>query len=177
MGHDKAFLLWENMPLYKRAFNQLQPFCGQIYLSCRSEQQRHFQGATCLVDLFPDTGPMGAILTAFEFFPEVSWIVLAVDLPLISAETIGKLLVNQNTSSDVTLFETADGTLQPLCAIYRPGIRKQLERMRTIGMFSLKEAIIHSNSQIIDWEGDPECFTNVNTPQSWEAFKQRYGQE
>ena len=77
MGTDKGLLNYHGKPQREYLFDLAKKYCTEVYFSCRAEQQFSEQS---IIDTY-SLGPMGGILSAFDFNPNTAWLVVACDMP------------------------------------------------------------------------------------------------
>jgi molybdopterin-guanine dinucleotide biosynthesis protein A len=131
MRRDKALLPWYHRPVYAHLAGELAPFCSTVSLV--GKQRREFEGYRVLTDFLPDMGPLGGIASALSE-PGDSWrLVVSCDLPLVSAQIVEELLVHAAASpardADIVVPESADGRMQPLCALWHLRVGEPLRRL------------------------------------------------
>jgi molybdopterin-guanine dinucleotide biosynthesis protein A len=68
----------------------------------------------------PSAGPATGLLAAAARFPHAAWLVVAVDLLRLDAETLECLVSSRRPERAATAFRHADGTIEPLCTIWEP---------------------------------------------------------
>jgi molybdopterin-guanine dinucleotide biosynthesis protein A len=122
MGEDKGQINYHGKPQREFAADLLRPLCEQVFISCRVDQMEEIDSE---YDLLPDTftglGPFGAIMSAFREYPDHAWLVIACDLPLLNAQTLGFLLKNRNPSKTASAFNNPVSQFpEPLIAIWEP---------------------------------------------------------
>ncbi len=171
LGMDKSRLMWQNVPLYLRGLQLLKPYCDLTYLSCRADQISAFAYQNLLVDRYPDSGPMGAILTALDHQPTASWLVLAVDLPLVNRSILNLLVQKRDADKLGTCFVQREGLIQPLCTIYEPPCRSVLAHAVDIGQLSLQKLIREEPFAVISTMSDH--FLNINRPEDWDRLQKK----
>jgi molybdopterin-guanine dinucleotide biosynthesis protein A len=170
MGADKALLdLW-GVPQVRRLASLLEQVSPPAYVSVR-ESQIHgtgFEGLRCLPDRIDGIGPMAGLLAAFALDPASAWLVVAVDLPWLTAATVEELLAARDHRMCATAFRIG-GTNQPepVCAIYEPKIFPLLaarvrERRYSLGLLrDLPVRLVHAQR--------PGELAGINTPQELRA--------
>jgi molybdopterin-guanine dinucleotide biosynthesis protein A len=124
-----------------------------------------------LVDTFTDLGPFGAILSAFRTDPNCAWLVVACDLPMLSEETIERLIKNRSTASVATAFHSeASGFPEPLITIWEPKAYPLLLHFLSIGYSCPRKVLINTDVHTILPTSQLELM-NANTPEEYEAAK------
>ena len=128
MGTDKAQLIYQsNTPEWQRLHRLLEQTCEQVYLCHRQEQDF---GKPAIID--PGNGPLYAIHSAQEAQPDAAWLVLACDLPLLTATTLNHLIQHRQPHNIATSFLSAiDKLPEPLCTIYEPAISSIIKQSLT----------------------------------------------
>ena len=123
MQTDKGELQYHDA-MSQRTFlyKMLQKFCAKTFISCRKDQAENLQsGEACIVDENMYEGPLNGILSAHHRFPQVAWLVLAVDLPHLTDKTIQVLLDERDTLKAATAYSTQTSQMpEPLIAIWEP---------------------------------------------------------
>src|SRR5262245_32253819 len=100
MGRDKAWVEFEGEPLIVRAVNTLRSIgIRNVFVSGRKECDYSKLNCPILIDLKPGIGPLSGIERALHHANTPLLLVLAVDLPRMSARFLKKL------TSDCTPLE------------------------------------------------------------------------
>ena len=171
MGRDKSALLVDGEPLWKHQLATLratQP--AEIFISGKIDGPYAGCGVEILADEFPDCGPLGGIATALRRCQSDRLLVLAVDMPAMTADFLRALLVeSQQHATGIVPALASDGMLEPLATIYlRAGLAVAEECLRT-GERKLETFIRALEAQglaiIRPVEGEEAVlFTNWNKP-------------
>ena len=166
MGRDKALLTRDGSTQLRRSVDLLERHVTRTFVSTRPDQveepeRRRFRQ---VVDRYDGIGPIAGILTALEQQPDVSWLVLACDLPNVDDVTIKFLLENRAVDKPFTAFRsTYDDLPEPLCAIYRPESRAIVGKFVKDGIVCPRKMLIRSETHLLR-QPDPSALDNVNTP-------------
>jgi len=166
MGSDKALLRQDGETQLSRAVTMLQEQLERVFVSTRADQaddveRRKFER---IVDRYDDMGPIAGILSAMDTHSEVSWLVLACDLPNIDAATIVHLLQHCSAEHVATAYESVhDGLPEPLCAIYRPASRTVIDTFVGQGMVCPRKMLINSDTCLLT-QPNPGALHNINSP-------------
>ena len=121
MGSDKALLRVDGETQLSRMVALLDRRLPRVYVSARSDQRGEQERARhpLIVDRFADLGPVAGILSAMHEHPNVSWLVVACDLPNVDSATIEHLLAERDRKKPFTAFRSSHDELpEPLCAVY-----------------------------------------------------------
>lgn len=122
MGTDKGLIAYHDVPQREYLYNLLNGVCEKTYISLRADQETRLPaGMETIVDLNEVKGPYNGILSAHKKHPQVAWLVLACDLPLIDIAALKELIHARNTKREATAFALKKNPLpEPLCAIWEP---------------------------------------------------------
>ncbi|MGC3992357.1 MAG: molybdenum cofactor guanylyltransferase [Chthoniobacteraceae bacterium] len=108
MGRDKAHLLWNGVPLWEhqlQTLRELEP--TELLISTRAEQVYEAPGVRLIPDEAADLGPLSGVAAALQFMQTEWLVVLAVDLPEMSAQYLQPLLDQaRQTGRGVVPFAT-----------------------------------------------------------------------
>ena len=166
MGSDKALLERDGRTQLSRMVELLGHHVDRIFVSTRPEQiseleRRRFEQ---IVDGYSGIGPVAGILSALDQHPDVSWLVLACDLPNVDDATIEFLLENRSATKPFTAFRSSyDELPEPLCAVYRPESRAIVKTFVDDGIICPRKMLIRSDTELLE-QPDPSALDNVNTP-------------
>jgi len=171
MKKDKGLLEYHGMPHREYLFNQLNKYTSKTFLSCRKDQQAGMNGQFDLItDSFDELGPFGAILSAFRKHPDKAWLVLAVDLPVLSEATIQQLIESRNSSKIATAFYNQETDFpEPLITIWEPKAYPILLNFLALGYSCPRKALINSNIEMIQPKY-PNELVNANHPEEYEKM-------
>jgi molybdopterin-guanine dinucleotide biosynthesis protein A len=167
MGQDKAALTFHGKPQLNWAFDLLSEVCERTFVSVRPDQRDETTRASLpqIIDTKPGIGPIAGISAALEEHPGVAWLVLACDLPFLSRVTLDYLIANRNTGRIATAYRsTHDRLAEPLCAIWEPASRVQVQTWIASGKECPRKLLINSDTALLD-QPDARALDNVNTPQ------------
>ena len=173
MGRDKGAIAWHGKEQRYHMADLLREVCEEVYISCRPEQQPDLSSSyKTLPDTFTGLGPYGALLSAFREQPDVAWLVVACDLPLLDRQTLQQLTTGRNTAAIATTFESPhDGFPEPLIAIWEPKSYPVLLSFLAQGYTCPRKVLINSAIKMLKPQ-NPEALMNVNTPEELEQVKQ-----
>jgi molybdopterin-guanine dinucleotide biosynthesis protein A len=117
MGRDKAWLEIAGQPLIHRALLTVQAAgIKEVFISGRAGEDYSALRCPVLFDLEPGCGPLAGIERALETADAPLLLVLAVDLPGITAAFLRRLVEGCDPHTGV--LPILNGQLEPLAAIY-----------------------------------------------------------
>jgi molybdopterin-guanine dinucleotide biosynthesis protein A len=174
MRQDKAALAYRGEPQLLRAWRLLEAVTERAFVSVRDSQRDDplRSGLPQIVDSYDAIGPAAGILSAQDRYPDVAWLVLACDLPLLDAGTLQQLVAARDVTCDAVAFTSShDGLPEPLCAIWEPSSHALLKQRYDAGSYCPRKALIQSRLVLLPAPG--AALDNVNTPEEREAMQQR----
>ena len=168
MRSDKGALSVEGQTLVARCLQLVQPVCKTAYVSVRSVQSgaQPYRDLPLVTDDARFGGPAAGLLSAWLRFPEEALLVVAVDLPLITARTLDDLVSRRKPTACATAFRHGDGTIEPLCTIWEPKLRTALLEAETSP--SLRRILEESDVHLLDPPDSAEL-VSTNTPEALAA--------
>jgi len=167
MGTDKGLLDYHGKPQREYLFDLAKKYCSEVYFSCRAELQ--FSDYS-IIDTY-SLGPMGGILSAFDFNPNAAWLVVACDLPWIDKNSFEVLVNHRNKDKIATAFMNPETNApDPLFTIYEPKVFHLLTKYVEAGNKSPKVFLQNNDTEII-LSVNPRMLTNVNTREEFEQLK------
>jgi molybdenum cofactor guanylyltransferase len=165
MQRDKALLEYHGKSQLQWAFDLLAPLCTAMFVSVRPDQREeparaHFPQ---IVDRQPGIGPIAGISAALLAHPKAAWLVLACDLPFLTADTLRHLIAHRDPQRIATAYRSShDGLPEPLCAIWEPAAREQVLAYVAAGKQCPRKFLINSRIALLDLP-DAQALDNVNT--------------
>lgn len=169
MGADKAFLQIEGRTLLERMLAVMAVVCDRVMIV--GDPAKFSKYGPVVADVFPDCGPLGGIHAALANSTAELNVMVAVDMPFVSAELLAFLFaVAENTDAIVTVPRIGKG-LQPLCAVYRREFIAVAEPALRAGRFKIDAAFAGLSTHLIEASElaargfSERCFVNVNTPE------------
>ncbi len=178
MGEDKATMrLPSGRTLLENALAVAGAVAGQVGIVGSREKYAAYAWAGEIVeDKFPDRGPLGGIHAALSA-TNTEWnVILAVDLPAVTAALLGWILrTARESGSQVTVASVAGG-FQPLCGVYRKGFRERAETALKQGHNKVDASFDRVSLRILTEDEvraagfSPAMFANVNTPEEFQKI-------
>ena len=166
MGRDKALLPFHGGPLAGAVARAVEQAAGSAVIVGRAE----FPGYPAIPDLYPGEGPLGGILTALAHSPAEWNLVVACDMPAITADFLASLLHRARKSGRDALIPSGPaGRPEPLCAVYRSTARGPLEREFARGVRKVMAAVAALDAAAYT-VAEVAQFQNVNTPEDWAGY-------
>lgn len=178
MGQDKATMrLASGRTLLENALAVSGTVAGQVgIVGSRHKYASYAWAGEIVEDVFPDRGPLGGIHAALAATTTEWNVILAVDLPGVTATLLEWLLkLARQSGAQVTVVSVAGG-LQPLCGVYRKTFRDRAERALKEGHNKVDASFDRASLRILTEEEvraagfSPDMFVNVNTPEEFQKI-------
>ncbi len=173
MGTDKGVLEYHGVPQREYFYTLLEELCDEVYLSLRGDQlQDVFQNFNYIIDTDRYQGPFNGILSAHEKFPEMAWLVLACDLPLLDLDTLRTLVAERNAMLGATAMATKiTGLPEPLVAIWEPqGLSGAMEYLLSAESSSPRNYLMNSHIKTVHPREDKLLY-NANSQEEYQLAK------
>lgn len=162
MGSDKAFVQWQGQTLLEKAIDHLSGITEDIYLSVNAEQYARLHNKhACIQDRYPDKGPLGGILSALETLQE-NLIVLAVDMPNMSAKCVKDLISAAKDSETITCYQLKE-SIQPFPSYWSVQLLPKLKQSVQNNHLAMIKFIVAQQPNLIA-SNVHELFKNFNSP-------------
>lgn len=164
MGADKATLLVDGRAMAARVADSLAAAgCGPVLLVGRATASLDALGLPVVADRWPGEGPLGAIATAVDAAPGRDLMVVACDLPLLSASAVAAV-----AGAAVDGVALAHGQRrEPLCSRWSAAAAELAAAAFVEGARAVHEALAvveRAGLTVVDVAVDPRELRNVNTP-------------
>ncbi|MFY0252620.1 NTP transferase domain-containing protein [Chitinophaga sp. 30R24] len=174
MQEEKSDIAYHGMPQWQYLVNLLQSFLQEVYVSCRAEQQSHFNYPLLIPDTLPYRGPSAGLLSAHALQPDTAWLVIACDLPFLSPNSLGLLIQQRNTLRAATTFISPANKLpEPLITIWEPAGLKALQQNVMEGKNCPRKTLLNTDIALLENPFFPEQF-NANTPEEKAAAMKHF---
>jgi molybdopterin-guanine dinucleotide biosynthesis protein A len=182
-GRDKSALVIDGETILDRQVAQLSQIAGEILLvggTIQSGNSDRRSAVTPVADLMPGCGPLGGLHAALTAARGDVAIVVACDMPYVSAPFLAYLaaLAGEPRGFTAVVPQTERG-YHPLCAAYTRAALEPIERRLAAGRLTMTDLLADVRLRVVAAEeiarfGDPhQLLANVNTPaehESLEAF-------
>lgn len=172
MGFDKRLIEIDHVSQQEYLLKLLKKYCNEVFLSCKTPDQipGHLNP---LIDQYDLDSPLNGILSAFKMYPEKTWLVVAVDMPLINDNAIETLIANRDPHFIATCFlDSEDKLPEPLFSLWEPSSYISLLDFYNNGNKSPRLFLQRSKVKLIPGV-DKKVLTNVNTREDLEKITKR----
>lgn len=169
MGKDKGMISYHGMPQREHLYYLLSRVCDETYVSIRPDQKGDFSvEMQTIVDDDAYKGPYNGLLSAHNRFPEVAWLVLACDLPLIDLASLQELIAGRDPNLLATAFaDTEDPMPEPLCAIWEPlGLESSKSYLESGNGTCPRKFLINNETKLV-FPSNPNVLLNANSEEEY----------
>lgn len=174
MRTDKAFVEYEGHTLLERALALTRSVASEVRIV--GDPAKFAAFAPVVEDLFRDCGPLAGIHAALRASHTELNLMLAVDLPFVSAALLQYLIAQAQGAPDaIVIVPHSEERRQPLCAIYRRKFSDAAENSLRSGKNRIDRLFDFVPTRVITEEElkaagfAPGIFRNLNTPEELEA--------
>lgn len=176
MGRDKPLLPFRGKTLVEHIAAEVRDAAGSVTLVGGAERFRSLN-LPAIADIKPDCGPLGGIVTALEFSTAEWNLVVACDMPAVSAGFLRSLLEDaERTGCECLVPVSPAGRIEPLCAVYRRTCLPELRRVLDAGTRKMTDVLAALNA-VKHSVQESGFFRNLNTPEEWVTHEHSSGSE
>jgi molybdenum cofactor guanylyltransferase len=179
MGRDKAMLEIDGVTMIDRAIDLIRGVGIEPVVVGRTGKTDRSLRASVIDDDWPGAGPLGGIATALRD-SQAPWnLLIACDMPYLTAEWLEFLMGRANGSTADAIMPMNERGPEPLCAVYakhgesaiRAGLDEGLRKV-TDGLARLRVTYLES-SEWKAFDSDGFLFKNMNEPADYEEARAR----
>jgi Molybdopterin-guanine dinucleotide biosynthesis protein A len=170
MGADKVFLKVDGQTLLDRALVLVSSVCGYVRIVGDPAKFSTLE-TKAIGDIFPGCGPLAGIHAALSHSPYELNLMLAVDMPFVSASLLNFLFAAADSGAALVTVPRINEQLQPLCSVYRREFAAKAQAALQAGNYKIETAFSGVSIRVIE-EAEfvaagfsARDFFNMNTPQ------------
>lgn len=169
MGKDKGMIPYHGMPQREYLYHLLSRVCTETFMSIRSDQKEEsLESMETIVDDDTYKGPYNGLISAHTKFPDVAWLVLACDLPLIDLASLQELIAARDPNVLATAFAQKEDPLpEPLCAIWEPkALEKSVDYLKSGNGTCPRKFLINNETKIV-FPSNSNVLLNANSEEEY----------
>jgi len=174
MGTDKSLIEYHGVPQREYLYGLLGQVCERTFISLRKEQEAKAQfGFATIADDDRFRGPFNGMLSAHNRSPEVAWLVLACDLPLMDQASLEQLIKERDPEKFATTFANENDPLpEPMCAIWEPhALQKAISYLEAGNGTCPRKFLINNDTKLV-FPKNKNVIMNANSEEDYkEALK------
>lgn len=170
MGEDKALLPFASSnSLSQYQYDRLKPFFSDIYISSKIDKFAFLKNKSknLILDEGKTYSPIVALQTIFRQIDDEKIFIITVDTPLVTLETIEKIILSSN-NYDITVAQTVK--THNLCGVFDKSCLYLLEDMINNDIHKVGHLLKNMNTQYIKFPKDNE-FINLNDKDEYSKAK------
>jgi len=168
LGVSKALLQASGKPLFKMVEENLSPLGLPVYLV--SKVPFESGEIPLILDIFEADTPLAGVLTALTTLQYQNYLFTAVDMPLLTKETLLPLL-GHHCAHETSVFYSINGFLQPFPSLLQSSVVNHILTCYQQQLYKLTEVFSSIPHVLLPYTGDLNVFLNVNTWKDWESFQ------
>lgn len=168
-GRDKGSLRVGRAAIVDRQLDALEAVADRVLVVTLDPARYRDRNVLAVADLVPGAAALGGIYTALATATTEHVLVVACDLPFLTASFLRRLVTSTRTGDEAVVPRPADG-LQPLCAVYARRLMVPMRRAIDAGRLKVVDFLatvrVHELGPEVIAADDPEgtLFFNVNGP-------------
>jgi molybdopterin-guanine dinucleotide biosynthesis protein A len=176
-GRDKSRLFVEGRSIFDREIAELSKMADELLLVGGTPRD----GVRFIADLVPGCGPLGGLHAALTAAAGETTIVVACDMPYLSAPFLAHLAALA-ADADAVVPHTERG-YHPLCAAYTRAAIEPIARRLAAGRLAMMDLLTDVRLRVVAADeiarfGDPHrLLANVNTPAEHESLAALHNHE
>lgn len=169
MGRDKALLPYRGATLIESVARAVEQAAGSATLIGDPQRYGDF-GFPVYADRVASCGPMGGIYTALSVTSSDWNLIVACDMPMLTAPALKSLIEKGRGSTKLCVVASGTGgEPQPLCGVYHRRCLPMVEQAIRDKRFTMKKLLSELNAELFAF--DEPVLANVNTPTEWVPFE------
>lgn len=158
MGRDKAFVEVDGVAMVARVAAALSAGgCQRVFAVGGDQHALEAMGIEFVADLHPGEGPVGGVITALNACAAPAVVVVACDLPYLTAATVSALV---GAAGGEQVVVAVTDRVQPMCALWSQRALRVLRREFDAGERRLIAAL--GQLEIRQIPANPQDLANVN---------------
>lgn len=178
MGTDKSMLNYHGKPQRYYLYELLSEICEKVFISCNEEQSKTIPSTyNIIIDKpkYAETGPMAALLSAFDQHLNCSFLVVGCDYPFIDIAHLKRLLFEAKKEEyGASFYDNDSDFYEPLLSDYHHTIKYYLQQQ-----FNKKNYSIQSILKRLDIKkvvpDSPKIIKSIDTKEAYEQAKRELG--
>ena len=166
MGEDKSLLPFStSKTLIQYQYDRLKPYFKNIYISSKVDKFDFLEKNLLILDENKDIfSPILALDTIFKKFENQKIFIITVDTPLVSIDSISKL-IDASINYDICIAQTEK--THNLCGVFSSNISLTIKTMIENDIHKIAYLINKNENKILKFPNNSE-FLNINNKEEYE---------
>lgn len=174
MGTDKSLIDYHGKAQRYYVYEMLEWICEKVFISCNSTQTGSIIASyASLTDLpqYENTGPMAALLTAFDHYPDHDFLVAGCDYPYITTKDLKEFVRSVDHEKVASAFYNDERSMyEPLLGWYSQKAKHEIRRMFSDNEYSLQHFLKENDAGKYQ-PAKPKNVVSVDTPEDCQLAK------
>lgn len=180
MGCDKCQVIYHQKEQSYHVYDMLAPFFSKVLLCCNNLQATNIQPPYLYLtdhDFYKNSGPMGALLTAYKTHPGKNFVALGCDYPFLTPATLS-IFINSiaDSTTPAAFYNNAVDLYEPLLAFYTAANMEQIKKIFGDGNYSLQYFLRQQKADKFT-QYQPGEIKSVDTLEEMEAARKQLKQK
>jgi len=151
--------------------------CRKVFLCCNVRQAQQYADRYNLMPDLPayeNSGPIAALLTAFDHYPDVNFLTTGCDYPFVSTEDLKNVLTaGERKNAPAVLYNYIENVYEPLLAWYPAECLRELAGLFEERQYSIQHFLRNTNAIKIS-PVHQKSVISVDTPEAFTAVKKQF---
>ena len=165
MGANKADLMWNGMPLIAHQVQKMRSLGIEDIII--SGYEKPIDATRFAPDVFPGKGPLGGIHAGLLAAKNEHCLVLSVDTPLVSVDTLSALISAHIAGERSITVLSHVGLIEPLIGVYERSLSGIAEDILQTEKTSVRVLFDKAGVACYEYTGDEALLRNCNTPDEY----------
>jgi molybdopterin-guanine dinucleotide biosynthesis protein A len=175
MGTDKSLIDYHGKPQRYYVYEMLEWICDKVFISCNSAQVSTINTSyAMLTDLpqYENIGPMAALLTAFNYYPNQDFLIVGCDYPYLTTKDLKEFSRSLDQEKIASAFYNQKNSMyEPLLGWYSQKSKSVIQRMYGNNEFSLQHFLVENEAEKYQ-PVRPKNLVSVDTPEDCQLAKE-----
>ncbi len=175
-GSNKALADYKGKPLYRYSIEALKIVAEDTILVTNEDFYSFYKKQLDLQvvmdeEIFKGAGPLAGLYTAMKVCKAEWYLVTPVDVPMISASILTKLLTYRNEKYQAVI-PVINGKKQPLIGLYHRSVLERVSQLLMDKQLKMHSLLSDISTLYIEegFIGEEASFHNINTRQDYESY-------
>lgn len=165
-------MLWQGRALWEWQIDKLRELqSAKIFVSARTDPPWRPPDAELVLDASPSRGPLSGLIRAFERMKSSHLLALAIDMPLMPAEHLRRLI--EAASEGVGVIAFIGDRAEPLAAVYPKQVLADFRAAENPSLQSLVRTLLDASKLRVVRISEQEAlyYQNINEPRDVERLQ------
>lgn len=149
-GSDKRLTRFHSQTQEEYLYDLLEKFCAEVFVSVNNTQTLDTK-FNSIVDQFDIAGPLNGILSAMTKYAEKAWLVVGVDMPLVSEQVLSFLVNHREKGKVATCFYDINGkSPEPMISLWENSASSLLRSYIEGGNQSARDFLVKHKANFLN---------------------------